>query len=100
VIDSVSRLQDIEGVSFQPRDLPIGPVVFQLGQGKLIDGLDLALQGTMPGAKLRILVPPSAGYLNEQLEPKLPGFAAQRQVINHKQEPFLFEVQVRKVIKG
>lgn len=90
----------VEGVSFQPRDLPIGPVNFQLGQGKLIDGLDTALQGTMPGAKLRILVPSNVGYLSEALEPSPPGFAAKRQLINHKNEPFLFEVQVRKVIKG
>jgi FKBP-type peptidyl-prolyl cis-trans isomerase 2 len=51
----------MEGVSFQPRDIPIGPVAFKLGDGQIISGLDAALLNQKPGAKLRVLVPPSEG---------------------------------------
>lgn len=30
----------IEGVSFQPKDTPVGPVAFKLGNGTLIPGLE------------------------------------------------------------
>lgn len=33
----------VEGVSFQPRDVPVGPVAFKLGSGALIAGLDEVL---------------------------------------------------------
>lgn len=85
-------------MSFQPRDVPTGPVSFPVGQGRLIEGLDAALAGQMPGAKLRVLVPPERGYVDPKLEPSPPGFAAKRQIVNHNREPLLFEVQVLKVL--
>ena len=30
----------LEGVSFQPKDVPVGPVAFRLGAGRLIPGLE------------------------------------------------------------
>jgi FKBP-type peptidyl-prolyl cis-trans isomerase len=88
----------MEGVSFQPRDVPVGPVAFKVGNGDMIGGLDAALIGQAPGAKLRVLVPPSQGYVDPKMEPSPPGFAAKRQIANHNREPLLFEVQMLKVL--
>ena len=48
-------------MSFQPRDVPTGPVTALLGAGQLIPGLEEVLAGMRPGSKRRALVPPSAG---------------------------------------
>ena len=48
-------------MSFQPRDVPTGPVTARLGAGQLIPGLEEVLAGMRPGSKRRALVPPSAG---------------------------------------
>lgn len=47
LIDFVLRRSDgyfiystVEGVSFQPRDVPVGPVAFELGSGQLVPGLE------------------------------------------------------------
>ena len=88
----------MEGVSFQPKDIPTGPVAFQIGTAQMIDGLDAALLRQKPGAKLRVLVPPRVGYVDTSAQPAPPGFAAKRQIVNHNREPLLFEVQVLKVL--
>jgi FKBP-type peptidyl-prolyl cis-trans isomerase len=87
----------LEGVSFQPHDVPIGPVAFRLGQGVLIDGLEAALLGQNAGTKFRALIPPEHGYLDTSMEPQPPTFAAKRQIVNHSKEPLLFEIQLLKV---
>ncbi|GAB4818133.1 hypothetical protein N2152v2_005179 [Parachlorella kessleri] len=122
----------VEGVSFQPKDVPVGPVLLQLGDGSIVPGLEAALVGLRPGAKLRALVPPEAGYAASgsaagpaaaprassagtavvaeragsrdglgagagALQPRMPTFATQRQLENHKGEPLLFEVQLLRV---
>jgi hypothetical protein len=43
----------IEGVSFQPRDVPVGPVLVQLGMGTVVPGLEEALLGMRAGGKRR-----------------------------------------------
>jgi FKBP-type peptidyl-prolyl cis-trans isomerase len=87
----------VEGVSFQPRDIPVGPVSFKLGSGQLIPGLEDALIGMQQGGKRRVLVPPELGYTMEGLEPQPPTFATKRQLENHKREPLLFEIELLKV---
>jgi len=83
----------VEGVSFQPRDVPTGPVTARLGAGQLIPGLEEVLAG-----KRRALVPPSAGYADAaDAAPQPPTFATQRQLRNHQNEPLLFEMQVLRV---
>ena len=79
--------------------MPIGPVAFRVGRAEVIDGLDAALLGARQGAKMRVLVPPAAGYVDARQQPTPPTFAAQRQIANHSKEPLLFEVQVLKVLK-
>ena len=91
----------IEGVSFQPRDLPVEPVVCVVGDGNLIEGIDTMLVGMRPGDRYRILIPPALAYANDpkKLSPQPPGYAAQRQLLVHRNEPFLFEVDIVRVKK-
>ena len=68
------------------------------GTGGIIAGLDEALIGMQVGGKRRILVPAALGYIDLALEPQPPGFAAKRQIVNHRNEPLLFEVALLRVI--
>lgn len=87
----------VEGVSFQPSDVPVGPVYFRLGSGELIPGLEEVLVGMRKGEKRRALIPPDVGYIGTELQPQPPTFGTKRQLLNHCKEPLLFEVQVLKV---
>lgn len=87
----------IEGVSFQPRDVPIGPVFHKLGDGAVIPGLEEVMIGMKPGGKRRALVPPEVGYTDPGLEPQPPTFATKRQLMVHSKEALLFEVEVLKI---
>lgn len=88
----------VEGVSFQPRDIPTGPIVLNLTKDEVIPGLIDGLIGLKPGGKRRILVPVQLGYGTPLLEPKMPTFATSRQLENHKNEPLLFEVELLRII--
>lgn len=87
----------VEGLSFQPRDIPTGPVKWTLKDDKLLPGLVEGLTGLKRGGRRRILVPPSMGYMSSEgtsLEPKMPTFGTSRQLGNHKSEPLIFEVEM------
>eukprot|EP00899_Mesostigma_viride_P004822 jgi/Mesvir1/14340/Mv09748-RA.1 len=84
----------IDGVSFQPRDVPTGPLFAKLGGGTLIPGLEEVLIGMKPGARRRALIPPSMGYIQPNLQPQMPTFGTRRQLESHSSEPLLFEVQM------
>jgi len=91
----------VEGVSFQPRDVPVGPVAFRLGDGRLVPGLEGSIVGMRRGAKRRVLVPAEAAYApNPAAEPQPPTTSGRRQVLAHQAEPFLFEVQVLRITPG
>ena len=82
-------------MSFQPSDVPVGPVAFRLGDKQLVPGLEAAILGMRPGAKRRVLVPPEQGYgAGLDLGPTPPTFSGKRQVQAHAAEPMLFEVQL------
>ncbi|MEW5317027.1 MAG: hypothetical protein WDW38_008359 [Sanguina aurantia] len=91
----------VEGVSFQPKDVPVGPVRFVLSKDSpVISGLQEVLVGMQPGAKRRALIPPQVGYLEESMEPQVSGpptFGTKRQLLVHSKEPLLFEVQMLRV---
>eukprot|EP00882_Tetradesmus_deserticola_P018313 GHRQ01019672.1.p1 GENE.GHRQ01019672.1~~GHRQ01019672.1.p1 ORF type:complete len:231 (+),score=80.59 GHRQ01019672.1:164-856(+) len=88
----------IEGISFQPRDVPVGPIRLQLGSGNIIDGLQDALVGMRQGGKRRVLVPPELGYVSSVLQPQPPTFATKRQLANHSSESLLFEIELLRVL--
>lgn len=98
----------IEGVSFQPRDVPVGPVAFKLGpDSQLIPGLQEALVGMKKGGKRRALIPASQGYTMggmdiycAQAEPQPPTFGTKRQLQSHCTEPLLFEIELLRITPG
>lgn len=84
----------LEGVSFQPQDVPTGPVRLKL-DGTMLPGLVEAIVGMRKGGRRRVLVPPDVGYLaGSGLQPTMPTFATKRQLENHKREPLVFEVEL------
>ncbi|KXZ43172.1 hypothetical protein GPECTOR_99g807 [Gonium pectorale] len=87
----------VEGISFQPRDVPVAPVAAKLGAGELIPGLEEVLAGMAPGSKRRALIPPELGYVGGGEGPQPPTFATKRQLETHRREPLLFEVQMLRV---
>lgn len=60
----------------------------------MIPGLQDAVKGMKVGGKRRALVPPAQGYISSTLQPQPPTFATQRQLLNHANEPLLFELQL------
>ncbi|KAG7668435.1 putative Peptidyl-prolyl cis-trans isomerase FKBP16-1, chloroplastic [Nannochloris sp. 'desiccata'] len=90
----------VEGVSFQPQDVPTGAISLQLDETSTVAGLVEAMEGMKEGGKRRILVPPQYGYVTGYTqEPKMPTFATQRQLQNHSSEPLMFELQLLRIIK-
>lgn len=84
----------LEGVSFQPQDVPTGPVRFKLDDS-MLPGLVDAIIGMKKGGRRRVLVPPEVGYLaGSGLQPTMPTYATNRQLENHKREPLVFELEV------
>lgn len=67
-------------------------------------GLEDGIAGMRQGSKRRILVPPQLGYSSgggegaAGLQPRMPTFATQRQLDNHRGEGLLFEVQLLRVV--
>ena len=53
---------NVQGVSFQPADVPAEPFLFTVGDPAVLPGLSDAVRGMRPGGKRRALVPPPAGY--------------------------------------
>jgi hypothetical protein len=89
---------NVEGVSFQPSDVPTGPFLFKVGDPAVLPGVNDCVRGMRAGGKRRALVPPSAAYgAFPGGLPQPPTFATRRQVVNHANEPLLFEIAVRKV---
>ncbi|KAE9598563.1 putative peptidylprolyl isomerase [Lupinus albus] len=94
------------------------PVVLPLDENQMIVGLKEVLTGMKLGGKRRALIPPSAGYVNENLKPipeevrytvfQVRGwvstnptptcpFGPRRSLFSHAQEPLVFEVQLLKI---
>ncbi|KAK7301884.1 hypothetical protein RJT34_12761 [Clitoria ternatea] len=73
------------------------PVVLPLDENQMIVGLKEVLTGMRVGGKRRALIPPSAGYVNENLKPTPEEFGPRRSLFSHAQEPLVFEVQLLKI---
>ncbi|KAL2466890.1 Peptidyl-prolyl cis-trans isomerase FKBP16-1 [Abeliophyllum distichum] len=74
------------------------PVVLPLDDKQMIKGLKEVLIGMKVGGKRRALVPPSVGYISENLQPIPEEFGPRRSLLSHAKEPLVFEVQLLKVL--
>uniref|UniRef100_A0A9I9E543 peptidylprolyl isomerase n=1 Tax=Cucumis melo TaxID=3656 RepID=A0A9I9E543_CUCME len=63
---------------------------------EIIEGLKEVLVGMRVGGKRRALIPPSVGYINENLNPIPEEFGPRRSLLSHRNEPLIFEVQLLK----
>ncbi|XP_058000477.1 peptidyl-prolyl cis-trans isomerase FKBP16-1, chloroplastic isoform X6 [Hevea brasiliensis] len=74
------------------------PVILPLDENQIIKGLKEVLIGMKVGGKRRALIPPSVGYINENLKPVPEEFGPRRSLFSHANEPLIFEVQLLKVL--
>ncbi|XVE50902.1 hypothetical protein DITRI_Ditri01bG0200500 [Diplodiscus trichospermus] len=74
------------------------PVTFPLDENQIIKGLKDVLTGMKVGGKRRALIPPSVGYINENLQPIPDEFGPRRSLLSHAKEPLIFEVQLLKIL--
>ncbi|KAL3503660.1 hypothetical protein ACH5RR_038109 [Cinchona calisaya] len=74
------------------------PVILSLDDKQIIEGLKEVLIGMKAGGKRRALIPPSVGYINENLAPVPEEFGPRRSLLSHMKEPLIFEVQLLKVL--
>ncbi|KAJ6301370.1 hypothetical protein OIU77_015640 [Salix suchowensis] len=74
------------------------PVILPLDENQIIKGLKEVLIGMKVGGKRRALIPPSVGYVNENLKPVPDEFGPRRSLFSHATEPLIFEVQLLKVL--
>ncbi|XP_062078982.1 peptidyl-prolyl cis-trans isomerase FKBP16-1, chloroplastic [Humulus lupulus] len=74
------------------------PVILPLDENEIIKGLKDVIIGMRVGGKRRALVPPSVGYINENLQPIPEEFGPRRSLMSHMNEPLIFEVQLLKVL--
>jgi hypothetical protein len=59
----------------------------------------VALDGMREGGRRRVLVPPSLGWRDSKsMSPRPDTFGAYRRLEAHKNEPLLFEAELRRVI--
>ncbi|GAB2230378.1 hypothetical protein Drorol1_Dr00014641 [Drosera rotundifolia] len=74
------------------------PVTLVLDEKQIIKGLKDVLVGMKVGGKRRALIPPSSGYIAENLEPVPEEFGPRRSLLSHAKEPLVFEVQLLKIL--
>ncbi|XP_022716676.1 peptidyl-prolyl cis-trans isomerase FKBP16-1, chloroplastic isoform X3 [Durio zibethinus] len=74
------------------------PVTLPLDENQIIKGLKDVLTGMRVGGKRRALIPPSVGYIKENLEPIPDEFGPRRSLLSHAKEPLIFEVQLLKIL--
>lgn len=72
-----------------------------LGSRDLPLAATYGLVGVREGGRRRVLVPPGRlGFFNDSIGPIPPSFGSKRRLENHRDEPLLFEAEVRRIIKG
>ncbi|XP_021906080.1 peptidyl-prolyl cis-trans isomerase FKBP16-1, chloroplastic [Carica papaya] len=74
------------------------PVILPLDENQIIKGLKEVLVGMRIGGKRRALIPPSVGYVNENLKPVPEEFGPRRSLFSHANEPLVFEVQLLRIL--
>lgn len=75
-------------------------ISFVLGETPLPRAVTPCVVGMKKGSVRRILVPPNLGWVNDDVVPRPDSFGAARRLINYKDGPLLFEIEVVKVRNG
>jgi hypothetical protein len=99
-IESSNRIIFLPSFRARRQDDVGEPYVFALGSDGMPRGVSPALYGMREGGKRRILVPPNAGWVNDDVKPRAPSFGASRRLANHREEPLLVEVDVLRIRKA
>lgn len=77
---------------------------FRTGNGQVVQGFEIGVDGMSEGGRRRFVVPPSLGYVKgtgkQDPGPIPPDFGARRSLSAHSREPIIFEVLVVKVRPG
>lgn len=69
--------------------------MFRLGdQLSLPAAATPAVVGMKEGGRRRILIPPSLGWVNNQVGPRPDTFGGTRRLVGHRDEPLLLEVEL------
>jgi len=88
------------GYGAEGRDDVGETISFVLGETPLPRAVTPCVVGMKKGSVRRILVPPNLGWVNDDVVPRPDSFGAVRRLINYKDGPLLFEIEVVKVRNG
>lgn len=88
------------GYGAEGRDDVGETISFVLGETPLPRAVTPCVVGMKKGSVRRILVPPNLGWVNDDVVPRPDSFGAARRLINYKDGPLLFEIEVVKVRNG
>ncbi|XP_058753635.1 peptidyl-prolyl cis-trans isomerase FKBP16-1, chloroplastic isoform X4 [Vicia villosa] len=93
VFSTVDQFSGESNPVILPLDEDERPIILMLVEKKdeqdnlMILGLKQVLTGMRIGGKRRALIPPSVGYVNENLKPIPDEFGPRRSLLSHAQEP-------------
>ena len=88
------------GYGAEGRDDVGETVSFVLGETPLPRAVTPCVVGMKKGSVRRILVPPNLGWVNDDVVPRPDSFGAARRLINYRDGPLLFEIEVVRVRNG
>ena len=88
------------GYGAEGRDDVGETVSFVLGETPLPRAVTPCVVGMKKGSVRRILVPPNLGWVNDDVVPRPDSFGAARRLINYRDGPLLFEIEVARVRNG
>ena len=88
------------GYGAEGRDDAGETISFVLGETPLPRAVTPCVVGMKKGSVRRILVPPNLGWVNDDVVPRPDSFGAARRLINHRDGPLLFEIEVVRVRNG
>jgi FKBP-type peptidyl-prolyl cis-trans isomerase len=88
------------GYGAEGRDDAGETISFVLGETPLPRAVTPCVVGMKKGSVRRILVPPNLGWVNDDVVPRPDSFGAARRLINYRDGPLLFEIEVVRVRNG